>query len=66
MKVYDAIGLQRPLKEVDIPVGSHGVVLMVFETPTLAYEVEFVDCGGNSLGTSTVTEDQIAASASPS
>lgn len=60
-KEYDTIVLRRPLEGRGIPAGTRGVVLMVFEVPTKAYEVEFVDPGGNSLGTFTVTEDQIAA-----
>jgi hypothetical protein len=56
---YDTISLKTPLVEAAIPVGSKGIILMVFEFPSKAYEVEFFDVTNRSLGTFTVTEDQI-------
>ena len=33
--------LREALPKGDVPVGSRGVVLMVYQEPTLGYEVEF-------------------------
>jgi len=58
-KEYDSIKLKSQIKEVRVPIGTKGVVLMVFNSPSKAYEVEFVDSSGGSLGTFTITDDQI-------
>ena len=57
MKEYDTIRLKRQIEQ--IPIGTKGVVLMVFGSPSRAYEIELVDSAGGSLGTYTVTDDQI-------
>lgn len=62
MQEYDTIVLKLPLAGASIPVGTKGVILMVYESPSKAYEVEFVDSTYKSLGTFTVKEDQIEAS----
>jgi hypothetical protein len=59
MKEYDTVILSAQIDESKIPIGTKGVVLIVFETPARAYEVEFIDLDGKSLGTFTVTEKQI-------
>lgn len=59
MEIYDAIVLTDPLDEAKIPSGTRGVILMVFESPSIAYEVELVDEHNRSLGTYTLREDQI-------
>jgi len=59
MQEYDTIVLKSPLHEEEIPVGTRGVILMVFESPSKAFEVEFVDAANKSLGTFTVKEEQI-------
>jgi hypothetical protein len=56
---YDSVSLKRPLSEGDVPVGSKGVVLIVYVEPTLGYEVEFFDASGKSLGNFTTDEDHI-------
>jgi Domain of unknown function (DUF4926) len=58
--LYDTFRLRKPLPDVAIPVGSVGVVLMVFDGPRPAYEVEFPDGEGGNLGreiTFTIDED---------
>jgi hypothetical protein len=57
---YETFRLTRPLPDNSIPVGTRGVVLMVFEGPPLAYEVEFPDGKGGNFGkamTYTLTEE---------
>lgn len=56
---YDCVRLKLPLDRGDVPVGSAGVVLMVFTTPTVGYEVEFFDESGASLGNFTTGEEHI-------
>lgn len=59
MKEYDTIVLKTPLAGTSIPIGTRGVILMVFESPSKAYEVEFIDTAKKSLGTFTVREEQL-------
>ena len=57
---YDCFRLRRPIVGEMIPVGTVGVVLIVFHEPSVAYEVEFPDDTGRNLGsgpTFTLTED---------
>ena len=56
---YDCVRLRKPLFNYTIPVGSEGVVLMVYTQPTVGYEVEFFDASGKSLGTATTDDDHI-------
>jgi Domain of unknown function (DUF4926) len=57
--LYDIFRLRRPLPNEAIPVGSVGVVLMVFDGPHRAYKVEFPDGEGGNLGsTTTFTIDE--------
>lgn len=59
MQEYDTIVLTAPIEEGRIPAGTRGVILMVFESPSRAFEVELVDASHKSLGTFTVQEEQI-------
>ncbi len=57
---YDTFILARSIPQQPIPVGSIGVVLMVFHGEKPQYEVEFLDGKGRNLGTSpthTIGED---------
>ncbi len=59
---YDCVRLVKPLVGEQVPVGSKGVILMVHCEPRLAYEVEFFDEAGKTIGASlsfTVEPDQI-------
>jgi hypothetical protein len=47
----DCFRLAQPLPSEAIPVGTVGVVLMVFGGPCQEYEVEFPDGHGGNLGT---------------
>lgn len=59
MQLYDTIVLKESHEDMGVPVGSRGVILIVYDEPSKAYEVEFVDCEGGSLGTFLVLENQI-------
>ena len=48
---YDCFQLARPLPSQTIPIGTVGVVLMVYEGTDRQYEVEFPDDNGRNLGT---------------
>lgn len=52
---YDVVKALRSLEE-NVPKGTLGAVLMVFESEHSHYEVEFVDCDGDSLAVMTVDE----------
>lgn len=52
---YDVVKAARSLEE-NVPEGTVGAVLMVFESENSRYEVEFVDCDGDSLEVLTVDE----------
>jgi hypothetical protein len=56
---YDSVRLRKPLPSDKVPVGSKGVVLMVYREPKPGYEVEFFDASGKSLGNFTTEEDQV-------
>ncbi|USX11994.1 DUF4926 domain-containing protein [Oxalobacteraceae bacterium OTU3CAMAD1] len=52
---YDVVKAARSLEE-NITKGMLGAVLMVFESEDSRYEVEFIDCDGESLDVWTVDE----------
>jgi Domain of unknown function (DUF4926) len=57
---YDCFRLAKPIPSEAIPLGTIGVVLMVFDDAEPAYEVEFSDGKGGNLGsrpTFTLTTD---------
>jgi hypothetical protein len=47
---YDSFRLVKPLSDATIPVGTRGVVLMVFGGQPYQYLVEFPDGRGGNLG----------------
>ena len=49
---YDCFRLVKPLDDETIPVGTVGVVLMVFEGHPCHYLVEFPDDSGGNMGQS--------------
>jgi Domain of unknown function (DUF4926) len=50
-KEYDCFRLRKALPNESLQVGTIGVILMVFDSPSRAYEVEFPDGTGGNLGT---------------
>ena len=57
---YDVVRLRSSTSAVSIPVGTRGTILIVYDDSPIAYEVEFVDDLGSSLGTFTLQEDDLA------
>jgi len=51
---YDVVILKQLTPEVPLPQGTRGTILIVYSDNPETYEVEFVDDGGESLGTYTV------------
>ncbi len=57
---HDTFVLCQQLSDATIPVGTHGVVLMVYGEKPCSYDVEFPDGKGGNLGkamTYTITGD---------
>ncbi|WBB82217.1 DUF4926 domain-containing protein [Micromonospora sp. WMMD882] len=59
MKLFDVVVLLESLSEADVPAGSTGTVVEIFEEPRPAYEVEFVDGDGETLAVATVRPEQV-------
>ena len=57
---YDVVSLRSGSNTIGVPVGTRGTVLIVYPDAPPAYEVEFVDDAGNSLGTFTMQERDLA------
>jgi len=55
---YDVVRAKKNLSDT-VPKGCNGAVVMVYQEPTLGYEVEFVDNEGNTLDVLTVYPDDI-------
>ena len=55
----DCVTLTKPLPEGGVPIGSSGVILIVYEEPTPGCEVEFFDSCQRSLGIFTIDESYI-------
>jgi hypothetical protein len=53
---YAVVRLKGADPTIPVPVGAKGAVLIVHSSASPAYEVEFIDDSGKSLGTYTVKE----------
>jgi hypothetical protein len=60
IKENDIVEAKRDLSDL-ISKNRKGAVLMIYQTPTLAYEVEFIDDAGETLEITTVFPDDIQA-----
>lgn len=56
---YAVVRLKNALSSVPLPVGTKGAVLIVHTSDPPAYEVEFVDHRGESLGTYTIRDEDL-------
>jgi len=61
IKEYDVVKAKKDLSG-NVPKGSRGAVVMIYQEPTLGYEVEFVDNEGDTLDVLTVYPDDIESS----
>ena len=59
LREYDVVLLKEPMPAVPLPRGTRGTILIVFPDSPPAYEVEFVDAAGGTLGTYTVRENDL-------
>lgn len=59
MKMFDSVKLVNNRNCLDIPVGSNGVILDLFSSPSPAYLIEFFDAQGISLNSHIVYPQQI-------
>jgi uncharacterized protein DUF4926 len=59
LKELESVILKMPLPEGNVPVGAHGVILIVYREPVVGYEVEFFDSSKRSLGSFTTDEEHI-------
>ncbi len=58
IKEYDVVRAKKKLSDT-VTQGCIGAVLLVYQEPTLGYEVEFIDSEGDTLDVLTVYPDDI-------
>lgn len=58
-KLYDCVFAVRDLPEYGISAGTLGAILEVFDTPHIAYEVEFCNSQGETVAVVTLKPDDI-------
>jgi hypothetical protein len=64
---YDVVQLRKPLPQHNLPVGARGTVVMDYgkyaepgkKDLAIAYEVEFMDAGGDTLAVDTIAESDL-------
>ncbi len=56
---YDVVRLRSASPGIAVPSGTRGTVLIVYADNPPAYEVEFVDNDGTSLGTFTMKQSDL-------
>ncbi|WP_410813770.1 DUF4926 domain-containing protein [Micromonospora sp. 067-2] len=64
MQLYDVVELKEALPEERLAAGAVGTIVHVFQTPRIAYEVEFADEDGRTICTAALTSEQIGPVAS--
>jgi ATP-dependent exoDNAse (exonuclease V) alpha subunit len=60
MKLFDLVVLTENLPTQGLVQGMRGVIVMIHEKPTLAYEVEFTDGEGRTLTQVALLPSQLA------
>jgi hypothetical protein len=58
-RIYDVVRLVGDRPGDGLVAGALGTVVEVFETPSRAYEVEFVDAGGATVALLTLTAGEV-------
>ncbi|MCT4713477.1 DUF4926 domain-containing protein [Enterobacteriaceae bacterium H18W14] len=58
IKEYDVVKAKKDLTDTVLK-GCRGAVVMIYQEPTLGYEVEFVDNEGDTLDVLTVYPDDV-------
>lgn len=59
--LHQRVRVTRDLPEQRVARGMVGAVIEVFDAPTRAYEIEFVDAAGRTVLQATLTEDALEA-----
>ncbi len=59
MDLYDVVELTADLPDENLPAGTVGTVVHIFDQPNRAYEVEFADSDGRTIAMAALTDDQI-------
>jgi hypothetical protein len=59
IKLNDIVAVSQDLPREGLRAGTKGVVVEIFDTPTIAYEVEFCDEKGRTLKTAALLPSQI-------
>jgi hypothetical protein len=59
IKELDVVELLKPLHSEGLRAGEIGTVVMVFTSPVVAYEVEFVNKDGSTRAQVTLQPDQV-------
>lgn len=60
MKLFDAVYLNDDLPNQGLAKGQAGVILDVYHSPTLAYEVEFCDNDGKTISCLALSPEQLS------
>jgi hypothetical protein len=58
IKEYDVVKAAKNINEI-VSIGCIGAVVMVFDKPTIAYEVEFFNDANETIAVLTVKPDEI-------
>ena len=59
MKQYDVISVKNDIPKNNLKKGMKGTIVLVFDDPQLAYEVEFSDESGETIDTVVLYPDQV-------
>ncbi|MCG5452711.1 MULTISPECIES: DUF4926 domain-containing protein [Micromonospora] len=59
LELYDVVELREAISGEQLPAGAVGTVVHIFNAPSTAYEVEFVDTDGHTIAMVTLRADQV-------
>jgi hypothetical protein len=59
LEEHDVMRLVRPLPEHGLPAGATGTIVLIYDNPSEAYEVEFTDPDGYTIALVTLLPDQL-------
>jgi hypothetical protein len=60
-QINDVVVLGRDVPEQGLTAGMRGTIVFIFEMPSLAYEVEFIDRAGRTICTIALRLDELTA-----
>jgi hypothetical protein len=59
-KLLDVVTLNRDIPEEGLTLGLRGTIVDIYKSPRIAYEVEFCDEDGETIGLSTLEPSDIS------